>query len=309
MIYDPDMTEADHNRSRPGGHHESNPATMAATVIPVRVVRGTVEILMLQRQRSMTFAGGAWVFPGGRVDLADVIAASALPRPDQSEPDQSEPDQPEPDQPTVGPSLDDAAGSPLWRARAERICACRECAEESGLTLDPVELRRLSHWTPPPDSPTRYSTAFFVAAAPHDAVRIDDESAAFRWIGPREALGEHHSGTFDLTPPTVVTLHQLDEIERSVDGSEGSAGGVATDDDVAARLLSAVDTRPTEHFATHIGAEDGAVVAMYHGDAGYEIGDATITGPRHRLVLSSDGWHYRRDAWTDGPLLPSVDPS
>jgi hypothetical protein len=36
-------------------------------------------------------------------------------------------------------------------------------------------------------------------------------------------------------------------------------------------------------------------VALWHGDAGYETGDPTVPGPRHRLVMSADTWRYHRD--------------
>ncbi len=37
------------------------------------------------------------------------------------------------------------------------------------------------------------------------------------------------------------------------------------------------------------------VVALYHGDAGYERSDPTATGPRHRLWMDPAGWSYERD--------------
>jgi hypothetical protein len=39
---------------------------------------------------------------------------------------------------------------------------------------------------------------------------------------------------------------------------------------------------------------DGGVVAMWHGDAGYETGDAEALGPRHRLWMVDAGWRYER---------------
>jgi hypothetical protein len=36
------------------------------------------------------------------------------------------------------------------------------------------------------------------------------------------------------------------------------------------------------------------IVAMYHGDAGYESGDVDAPGARHRLLMGTDGWHYER---------------
>ena len=93
-------------------------AVAAATVILVRESSSggsEAEILMLKRDSRLSFAGGLWVFPGGRVDPGDHDPAS----PDD---------------------LD----------LAERNAAAREAQEEAGLVIDPADLVRFSHWTSPP---------------------------------------------------------------------------------------------------------------------------------------------------------------
>ncbi len=37
------------------------------------------------------------------------------------------------------------------------------------------------------------------------------------------------------------------------------------------------------------------MVALYAGDAGYDSGDATLPGRRHRLWMLDEGWRYERD--------------
>lgn len=151
-------------------------AIAAATVVVARAGSSGLEVLLLQRHRDLSFAGGAWVFPGGRVDPAD-----------------------------FGP------GGEL--VDAERTAAVRECAEEAGIELDPSGLRRWSHWTPPLRQGRRFSTAFFVAGAPGAGeVRIDEaEIVAHRWCEPAEALVAQATGALVLTPPTYITLHQLSQ--------------------------------------------------------------------------------------------------
>ncbi len=47
---------------------------------------------------------------------------------------------------------------------------------------------------------------------------------------------------------------------------------------------------------TAIAKEGDDLVALWHGDAGYETGDATAEGPRHRLVMSNTApWTYERN--------------
>ena len=50
---------------------ESVPLRPAATVMLVRDVRDDIEVFMLQRTTNAVFAGGMYVFPGGRVDEID----------------------------------------------------------------------------------------------------------------------------------------------------------------------------------------------------------------------------------------------
>ena len=59
---------------------EDPPATPAATLVIFRrdVAGGAPQILMVERSTTMKFAGGAAVFPGGRVDDADRALAAVL---------------------------------------------------------------------------------------------------------------------------------------------------------------------------------------------------------------------------------------
>jgi 8-oxo-dGTP pyrophosphatase MutT (NUDIX family) len=249
-----------HTSPRPGSPDSplwDPTAIPAATVIVVRDSNdgpthdeAGVEVLMLRRDSSLAFAGGAWVFPGGRIDPADLALG----------------------------------GDPEGAAR---IAAVREAAEEASLLLEPARLRRWSHWTPPPDSPRRrFSTAFFVTPVPSEAgeVRIDNrEIREHRWQRPVDVLAARDDGTVTLTPPTFITLCQLAP-HRDVASIMRSAEGLGGE-------------RPVEHFATrvaHTGASADEIVVLYHGDAGYDSGDASLPGPRHRLRMGPV-WRYERD--------------
>src|SRR5690349_7505497 len=56
---------------------ESQPIP-AATLIVMREGGSAPELLMVERARAMAFAGGALVFPGGRVDPGDRALAALL---------------------------------------------------------------------------------------------------------------------------------------------------------------------------------------------------------------------------------------
>ena len=143
----------------------------AATVIVLRDGADGLETLLLRRNSKIAF-GGMWVFPGGRIDLADWAGLAAV-----------------------------------EELEAARRAAVREAHEEAGLRLDPAGLHALSHWTPPATAPKRFLTWFFVARASSDEVTIDrGEIHAHEWMRPAEALRRRDAQEIELAPPTWVTL-------------------------------------------------------------------------------------------------------
>ncbi|MGH0028459.1 MAG: NUDIX hydrolase [Myxococcota bacterium] len=217
------------------------PPVAAATVVVLRDTRDGLETLMLRRNSKIAF-GGMWVFPGGRVDAGDA----------------------------AGLADDDELA-------IARVAAVREAEEEAGLALAADALVPFSHWTPPPITPKRFLTWFFLAPAPAGEIRIDDgEIREHSWLSPRRALEKRDAGEIELAPPTFVTLHAL-----------------ARANDVADALARA-DAAEPERFETHIAVTDGGPTALWRGDAGWEATDAARPGPRHRLVMGGAGWRYER---------------
>ncbi len=152
---------------------DNPPATPAATVVLLRDTDAGLETLMLHRTSKVAF-GGMWVFPGGRVEEADVHDTDA----------------------------DDEPGA--------RRAAVREAAEECGLVVEPDHLVSFSHWTPPAETPRRYATWFFLARASAGEVQVDGgEIRDHAWLTPAEVLNRHRHGEVDLVPPTFVTLADL----------------------------------------------------------------------------------------------------
>ena len=215
--------------------HNIQPIRPAATVIIVRDVGATYEIFMLRRTSRAAFAGGMYVFPGGRVDGDDHLHKY--------------------DKYRTGPS---AAQLPQQEAlgfewRGFWIACIRETFEEAGLllayqregqlldhvddamharfddyrhgihehrvTLDEIcereglilaidHIHYLNRWITPLGRPRRFDTRFFVAEAPvgqtggHD----DKETVDSVWISPQQAISRHHADEFGLM---AVTLKQL----------------------------------------------------------------------------------------------------
>lgn len=232
-------------------------AIPAATVIPLRQGGEGLEILMLRRDKDLSFAGGMWVFPGGRIDPEDY---------------------PE------GVTVVDAGDEDL--EAAARVAALREADEESGVVLEPSTIRRWSHWTPPLQQRTegltshRFTTAFFVGVAigDTDAISVDDgEIRAHRWVDPAEMIERHAAGEVQLPPPTFITLCQL----------------IPHRNPAEVLMAAPKSPRQVEHFATRVGTIGESWVAIYHGDVAYEGGPLEVEGPRHRLYMT-DRWRYER---------------
>jgi 8-oxo-dGTP pyrophosphatase MutT (NUDIX family) len=147
-------------------------AKPAATLVVLRDGEHGLETLLLKRSSKLAFHGGAWVFPGGRIDDGDWLEGDDLPR-------------------------------------AAARAAVRETAEEAGIEVDVDSLVHFSNWTTPDISPKRFATWFFAAPAHAEiaeAVADGVESDAVRWFRPADALAERAAGEIELAPPQYVTL-------------------------------------------------------------------------------------------------------
>jgi 8-oxo-dGTP pyrophosphatase MutT (NUDIX family) len=161
---------------RPGPGEELNPGAeteprQAATVILLRGGERALEVLLVRRTPSASFMGGAWVFPGGAVDLAE------------------------------------GDGDAAHRAAAVR--ELRE--EASVTLEDPGALVKFSRWITPAEVKVRFDTHFFLAALPDGQEPAIDgaECVDLGWFTPAGALAAHQAGEILLVFPTIKHLEQL----------------------------------------------------------------------------------------------------
>src|SRR5438876_6495650 len=61
-------------RAAPGSEGVEQPLIPAATVVLLRDGTDGLETLLLRRNSKLEFAGGMWVFPGGRIGTADYVS-------------------------------------------------------------------------------------------------------------------------------------------------------------------------------------------------------------------------------------------
>jgi 8-oxo-dGTP pyrophosphatase MutT (NUDIX family) len=194
---------------------ETSEAIPAATLIAVRERQGgspellMPELLMVERAEGMAFAGGALVFPGGRIDEEDSSLAG--------------------------------------QGFAGRVAAIRECIEETavpvalspvpgrhlalelqrallddepfagllerhGLELDVDALVPFARWVPKFHATRRFDTLFFIARAPGPHWQpsiVEGECSAAFWITAREALERDGRGEARLIFPTRRNLERI----------------------------------------------------------------------------------------------------
>lgn len=217
---------------------EGKPLIPASTVVPLRDSVEGLEVLMIKRNTKLSFAEGMWVFPGGKIEKEDLI------------------------------------GNPNQESIAKKT-ACRECFEESGLSLNENALTYYSHWLPPIEAPKRFSTWFFIAEAPKGAVTVDDgEITEYAWWTPDQALDKAHSNHIEILPPTWITLFDLSQFS-SVD-----------------ETIEAATFRGPRAYATKMIRTDEGIAAVWEGDCDYGT-DTSNLAHRHRLVMTESIWKFQ----------------
>jgi len=181
----------------------------ASSIMVIRDGQGGLEVLMIERARTMRFAPGAFVFPGGKVDRSDM-------------------------QNWRWQGMTTGRGA--MRDFAFRVAALRELYEEAGIFLSDKAPRRtltaaapfatmvrnagvkldiaslvpFAHWVTPEPMPRRFDTYFYLA--PHngeEAIHDGNEAISFRWVSPRKMLSDWEEDRIPLMFPTRLNLMKL----------------------------------------------------------------------------------------------------
>lgn len=215
----------------------------AATVILLRDrTGGSYEVFLMRRHRNQAFMGGAYVFPGGRLDDADANPELAACIGGFCAADAKcllqEADLPESTAlglfvaairetfEEAGVLLArDAGGSVVDLSAPEtaaRFSAYRLELHEERLTLPELVRREAllfapdllipySHWITPEIESRRFDTRFFLARLPEGQVPAHDrmELTESAWMTPAFAMAEHEVGRIVLMPPTMKTIEEL----------------------------------------------------------------------------------------------------
>lgn len=211
---------------------EVPPIRPAATVVVLRTATdGAVQVLMVRRNRAIAFMGGAYVFPGGRMDAGDaVISPDAMAGVDGLDAMGRFPD--------LSPDVEaafrvaairelleeagvllarrdgrivDAATASQLRAEIAASSALPIAAASRGLRLALDAVMPFAHWVTPPIEIRRYDTRFLLARMPpgQHATHDEGETTALEWVRPLDAIARCEAGEMHLPPPTWTTLKRL----------------------------------------------------------------------------------------------------
>jgi 8-oxo-dGTP pyrophosphatase MutT (NUDIX family) len=268
------------------------PPLDAATVVMLRDGPNGLQVLLMRRHQASNVLGGAYVFPGGKLDPEDQNPAW-LPRLSQ-------------DSATLNQRLNEP-DIPSERASGLFVAAMREAYEEcrvllgcaphaepqaqallqalrSGqswheafqaqdLALHTESLLPWCRWiTPRQASVTnkRFDTRFFVTQVPDDQMAEHDnfEATEALWIQPREALLRYWDREIELAPPQIMSLVHLSRHLRAQ----------SVLDEAQSRRPPVIEPEPFD--------QDGIRTICYPGDPRHSVRQAAFPGPS-RLMFKN----------------------
>ena len=191
-------------------------AIPAATIVVVREPDdGTApELLIVERAAGMAFAGGALVFPGGRIDEADRELAAELGLGDDG-----------PERIAAIRETIEETAIPVGFASPPPpdLCLTIQTALSRGepfasvieghrLSLDPAALTPFARWVPKFHAVRRFDTLFFVARAPAGEWQpqaLAGECTGAFWLTALEVLERDRRGEAQIIFPTRRNLERL----------------------------------------------------------------------------------------------------
>jgi 8-oxo-dGTP pyrophosphatase MutT (NUDIX family) len=272
----------------------TTPPRDSATVVVVRDASHGLEVFLVKRHGLSDVMGGAYVFPGGKLDPGDSEIDSAAHLDQDAE--------------ALRRSLSED-GTSTAIAMGLYVAAVREAFEECGvlfalgapakpsqgtasdfkalLARDALRLqtRALLPWsrwiTPrmPSVSSKRFDTRFFVAVMPENQTATHDnvETTASVWLSPRDALEQYWNRQIELAPPQIMSLAHL-----------------ARHTSVQSVLAQARQNRPPTVFPEGF-EQDGERVICYPGDPQHSVATRALLGPtrlyyRNRRFEPADGF-------------------
>jgi len=208
---------------------------MASTVILIREHGGELQVYLLKRSTQSGFFPGTYVFPGGRMETEDRASGLWKAHVDLDIGEickrfgggLTEEEALAHGATAIRETFEEAGAflahrNEYTREGLERVQDRRRVEElpkgwlndlavSEGWMLAFSRLFRWSHWITPEGMPKRYETRFFLAFMhPGQECNPDArETTHGIWVSPEKGLVKNLQGEIPLSPPTLVTLHEL----------------------------------------------------------------------------------------------------
>lgn len=203
-----------------------------------------IEVFMLRRTTSAAFAGGMYVFPGGKVDAADGEGEAGFRVAAIREAFEEAGVLLARHADGSAVAADHAAFDLRLQVHSGSLAFADLCAEH-GLIPDVEGLQWVAHWlTPRGEATRRFDTRFYLAAAPVDHLlsHDDHETVDSLWTSPADALERAERGELMMMPPTLANLRFLAE-HTSVASAVTAAAGLGTPSLILPKVRFGADGR------------------------------------------------------------------
>lgn len=294
----------------------TTPPRASATVVLLRdTLDAGLEVFLLRRHTASAVLGGAYVFPGGKLDDSDCFASlhERLDQPTTRLHAQlAEPDL----EPTTAAGLYVAAvreameecgvlyartarsNAPShnelqrqqWQRQLHDGMQFESLLAQENLQVDTQPLAPWSRWiTPVVPSVTnkRFDTRFFVAALPKGQSPVHDnlEAVDSEWLSPRSALLKYWARELSLAPPQIMTLSSLTRFTS------------------VAEVLHFAKSRPPPRVLPEPFDENGVRTICYPGDRRHTECDRALEGPSRLRFVNG---RFEPEGGLDALLMPAV---
>lgn len=182
----------------------------SASIIVIRDGDDGLEVLMIKRHQDIAFAGGAYVFPGGKVDAGDLELSENI------------------DHYPVGYSelthtafrevfeesgliIGEQSGASEYRDDLLKDnISFADIIQKANITFNMDALVPFARWVTPRMYPRRFDTRFFLAKAPDGQVATPDgrEAVDLKWVKPFEFIEKSRE---EMMFPTIMNLKLLSQ--------------------------------------------------------------------------------------------------
>lgn len=196
--------------------NSSAPLIDSASILIIRDGEGGLEVLMVKRHEDIAFAGGAYVFPGGKADPEDYQLSSHIKSfpPGYSELTHTAFREVFEE---TGLIIGKSNNAHLYRdAFLKEEMTFKELIKKANISFDEKGLVPFARWVTPRIYPKRFDTRFFLAKAPIDQAATPDghEAVDLKWVKPIDFINEYRES---MMFPTIMNLKLLSQASNVED--------------------------------------------------------------------------------------------